>query len=51
MVLRCVVLVRLMLIQVTRCAQAIVFEFYLGAVGIVAIGTTNPFVIHFALNE
>ena len=51
MVLRCVVLVRLVLIQVTGCAQTIIFEFYLGAVGIVAIGATNPFVIHFALNE
>jgi hypothetical protein len=51
MVLWCVVLVRLMLIQVTRCAQTIAFEFYLGTVGIMAIGAADAFVVHLALNK
>ena len=51
MVLRCVVLVRLMLIQVAGCTQTIVFEFYFGTMGVVAIGAADPFVVHLALNE
>tara|TARA_B110000467_G_scaffold158432_1_gene174600 strand:+ start:2450 stop:2611 length:162 start_codon:yes stop_codon:yes gene_type:complete len=51
MVLPCVVLVRLMLVQMAGCTQTIAFEFYFGAMGVVAIGAANPFVVHLALNE